>query len=137
MIGRAKKFETHMLRLIEGKKMKSHTNMQRLRERIHMMSVNQMAIYHTALEMFNIIQHSSSDTLREKLTMQQNTHYQLRNRKNGEVCVPKRPKKNALGFTYHGATLWKHLPKDIRMAEKPGHFKSLLKKWIWVNIPSI
>ena len=96
-----------------------------------------MATYHVALEMFNIVQHSSSDTLREKLTMQENPHYQLRNRSNGEVCVPKRPKKNALGFTYHGATLWKHLPKDIRMATKPEQFKSLLKKWIWANIPSI
>ena len=129
--------QNDMLRLIEGKTRKNHTNMQKLRERQHMMSVNQMAIYHVALEIFNIRQHSSSESLQDKLLLQENSHYQLRNRSSGDVCVTKKPKKSALGFTYHGATLWNHLPINIKLTTRPGQFKSLLKKWIWSNIPSV
>ena len=44
----------NMKRVIHGLRMVQCVNMQRLREKIKMMSVNQMAVYHTIMEVFNI-----------------------------------------------------------------------------------
>ena len=46
-------------------------NMQRLREKIKMMSVNQMAVYHTIMEVFNIIHNSSSEQIQNKYIHQE------------------------------------------------------------------
>ena len=45
----------NMKRVIHGLRMVQCVNMQRLREKIKMMSVNQMAVYHTIMEVYNII----------------------------------------------------------------------------------
>ena len=52
-----------MLRVILGFNIKQHINMENLRQKIKMFSVNQMCIYHTLLETFNVIRYSSSETL--------------------------------------------------------------------------
>ena len=49
-----------MLRLILGLKQKDHINMQQVREKIKMFSVNQMAIYHSLLETYNMRRKSGS-----------------------------------------------------------------------------
>ena len=48
--------QNNMLRVIHGLlRIVQCVNMQRLREKIKMMSVNQMAVYHTIMEVYNII----------------------------------------------------------------------------------
>ena len=42
--------------------------MKNVREKIKMMSVNQIAVYHTLLEAFNIMRHSSSEQIHKKWT---------------------------------------------------------------------
>ena len=55
-----------MLRLIFGFQIKQRVNMQRLREKIKMFSVNQMCVYHTILEAYNVVKNSSSQKIKLK-----------------------------------------------------------------------
>ena len=55
-----------MLRLIFGFQIKQRVNMQRLREKIKMFSVNQMCVYHTILEAYNVVENSSSQKIKLK-----------------------------------------------------------------------
>ena len=57
--------QNKMIRIIFGLNRNQHINMQNFREKIHMMSVNQMAIYHTLLETYNILWNSASDQIRK------------------------------------------------------------------------
>ena len=109
--------------------------MESAREKMKMMSVNQMCVYHVGLEMFNIIVKSSAERVKEKMTLQQNPAYQLRNRNNGEVKVPIKPAKPY--FSYSGPKLFNYLPEEIRKNSSPKFFKAQLKNWIWKNIPSV
>ena len=51
--------QNDILRVIYGKTRNSHTNMQKLREDNKIMSVNQLSVYHVAMDMYNIINHAS------------------------------------------------------------------------------
>ena len=60
-----------------------------------MMSVNQMAIYHTIMEVFNIVYNSSSEQIHNKFIHQDRRS--LRKNANNFVKVPETPKiKNVL-----------------------------------------
>ena len=78
--------------------------MKKAREKMNMMSVNQVYVYHVALEMFNIVVNSSAEKVKEKITLQENPSYQLRNKNNGEVKVPTKPSKPY--FSYSGPKLY-------------------------------
>ena len=109
--------------------------MKTAREKLRMMSVNQLYIYHVALEMFNIMVKASAERVQKKFTLQENSSYSLRNRENGTVKVPAKPSK--LYFSYTGPKLFNFVPEDIRKTTDPDTFKVLLKKWIWDKIPSV
>ena len=64
--GELQVLQNDMLRLILGLKQKDHINMQQVREKIKMFSVNQMAIYHSLLETYNIKRKSSSEQIKLK-----------------------------------------------------------------------
>ena len=125
-----------MIRIICNHKKEDQIVMKSERERIKMMSVNQLAVYHVGLEMFNIIVKSSAESLRDKVIMQEHPRYELRNRQNGQVNVPERPNKRCIGFSYTGPKLYNFLPEEIRKTNIPSQFKAKLKTWIWDNIPS-
>ena len=55
-----------MLRVIHGLRISNRVNMVELRTKIKMMSVNQMSIYHTIMEVFNIIHNKSSEQISNK-----------------------------------------------------------------------
>ena len=59
--------QNSMLRTIYGLPPSQHTNMKKLRLSLKMMSINQMSVYHTLIETYNVIRNSSSDHLKEKL----------------------------------------------------------------------
>ena len=125
-----------LLRLMEGKTRKNHTNMQKLRENIKVMSINQLSCYHVAMEMFNIINHSSSDLLNEEFKVEQG-RYNLRCLDDGKVKVPEKMKKSCTGFSYFGPKLWNYLPAHIRKTTFRSIFKYKIKEWIWEFIPSV
>ena len=128
--------QNDLLRLIQGKSRKSHTNMQKLREDIKVMSVNQLSVYHVAIEMYNIIHHSSSDLLQNEFRLEQG-RYELRCLEDGQVRVPEKGKKSCTGFGYIGPKMWNYLPEHIRKTNITGIFKDKMKDWIWENIPSM
>ena len=125
------------LRTILGLKQSQCINMQRIREQIKMMSINQIAIYHTILEAYNIMRRkSSSEQLKKKWTQENINDYLLRSKTKNDVKVPEKPLKKCQGFSYFGSKLFNKLPSDIRKNENPNTFKSQTKTWIWNNIPS-
>ena len=50
--------------------------------------------------------------------------------------VPEKPKLKCMGFTYNGAKLFNMLPPQTREIKDPNTFKTVMKNWIWENIPS-
>ena len=128
--------QNDMLRLLVNKKRNSHTNMEKLRNELKMMSVNQLSCYHTAIEMFNIINNNSSASLHEEM-IQVPKGYSLRGLKDGTVIVPEKGKKSCNGFHYMGPKLWNFLPKHIRKTTIRNIFKEKVKDLIWESIPSV
>ena len=126
--------QNNMLRVIHGLRISDRVNMQELRQKIEMMSVNQMAIYHTTMEVFNIVYNSSSEQIQNKFIHQD--RHSLRKNANNFVKVPEEPKKKCMGFTYYGAKVFNSLPNKIRETQDKNTFKSLMKDWIWEKIPS-
>ena len=99
-----------------------------------MMSINQMSIYHTLLEAYNVIMNSSSEKIKSKWSEKPENEYFLRSEK--EQKVPKKPKNKCIGFSYYGAKLFNKLPSEIKEVRNSNKFKSLTKAWIWKNIPA-
>ena len=69
-----------------------------------MFSVNQIAVYHTLLEAYNVVKHSTSEQIKKKWTKNNESERILRNDSNNSQKVPVKPMKNRQGFTYIG--LW-------------------------------
>ena len=127
--------QNSMLRVIFGLKLKNHVNMKKVREEIKMMSVNQISVYHTLLEAYNVMRHLSSEQIHMKWTIIERK-YALRSITKGDLKVPDKPKLKCLGFTYNGAKLFNMLPIQMKKMEDPNTFKTMTKDWIWENIPS-
>ena len=125
-----------MIRIIHGLKKENHINLSKVRKSINMFSVNQMAMYHTLLEGYNVLKNLASEEIRSKWTDKSEKKYCLRNISKNDLKVPDRPKSNCLGFTYTHAKLYNILPNHIRESTNQNIFKSEIKKWIWETIPS-
>ena len=97
--------------------------MKNVREEIKMMSVNQISVYHTLMEAYNIMRHSSSEQIHKKWTNIGEKKYSLRNISNNDLKVPEKPKLKCLGFTYSGAKLFNMLPPEMRETKNLNTFK--------------
>ena len=98
-----------------------------------MLSVNQMAVYHTVMEAYNITTKNTSDQLQKKLKMHEGIHSE-RCAANNDLFVPEKPRKKCTGFSYFGPKLYNLVPKNVKDAKTTDDFKNKLKKWIWENI---
>ena len=101
-----------------------------------MMSVNQMCVYHTIIEAYNVVKNSSSEQIKLKWEDRLENTYLLRSETTKSLKVPEKPKKTCTGFTYSGAKLYNQLPKSVKETPNQSTFKIQLRKWIWENIPS-
>ena len=100
-----------------------------------MMSVNQMTMYHIIMEVFNILYNNSSEQINKKYRHQD--RHSLRKNTNNFLWVPvTQLKRNCTGFTYYGAKIFNNLPNNIRETQDRNIFKTLVKKWIWDEVPS-
>ena len=124
--------QNKMIRVILN--LKKHSSVIHERNKIKMMSVNQMCVYHTALEAYNIKKKSSSEQILMKWTDTNEKKYCLRNIANNDLIVPEKPRINH--FSYNAAKLYNKMPKNLRETPNPKTFKTLTKKWIWEKIPS-
>ena len=84
--------QNSIIRVIYGLKIQNCVNMKNVREKIKMMSVNQMAVYHTLLEAYNVMSHLSSEQIKMKWTIIEKK-YALRSSTNKDLKVPEKPKK--------------------------------------------
>ena len=73
------------------------------------MSVNQMAIYHTLLEAFNVARNNSSEQINEKWQHTSGSNYSLRRKYTEDLKVPIKPKVKCIGFSYNGPRLFNRL----------------------------
>ena len=128
--------QNNMIRVILGFKRGQHVNMVHVREKLNMMSVNQMSVYHTILEAYNIMKNSASEQIRMKWTDTSVTKYSLRSASRNDLKIPERPVPKCMGFSYNGPNLFNRLPQALIETTNPHTFKSLTKKWVWKNIPS-
>ena len=55
--------QNSMVRVILGLNRANHIKMKEQRDKIKMLSVNQMAVYHTVMEAYNITNKNASDQL--------------------------------------------------------------------------
>ena len=104
--------------------------MDRLRASQNMLSVNHIACYHILLETFNILKKNSSPQIKEKIKHRENTRYDMRSNKKGDLTIIEKPKKSCVGFTYLSGKLWNMLPEEYRKITSPELFKSKIKTWI-------
>ena len=125
--------QNRMLRTILDININDHVNMEKLRRKMKMFSVNQMCIYHTLLEAHNVVKNKSSEQIQNKWskTIQ---NYNFRTSK--DLKVPEKPNVNCIGFTYMGSKLFNSLPRNMKETLNSDTFKTLIKNWIWENIPS-
>ena len=114
-----------MVRVIRGLKQADHINMKEVRKQINMLSVNQMSVYHTAMEAYNITNRTSSEHLQEKLIRHEGRHSE-RSEANNELYVPKEPRIQCTGFSYLGPKLYNMLTTDIKNAKSIDDFKTKL-----------
>ena len=128
--------QNSMIRVILGISKKKHINMQHTREKLKMMSINQMAVYNTLIEAFNIVRNSASEQIQAKWIDNVEKKYTLRSSAKNDIKVPEKPKTKCSGFTYHASKLYNMLPTNIREAENMNVFKVLVKNYVWKNIPS-
>jgi hypothetical protein len=128
--------QNSMIRVSYGLKLVNRVNMTKFREKIKMFSVNQIAVYHTLLEAYNVVRNSSSEQIHRKWTNIGDKKHSLRSITNNNLKVPVKPKLKCIGFTYNGAKLLNRLPIQTRETTNPETFKTLAKEWIWEKIPS-
>ena len=65
--------QNSMVIVILGLKQADHINMREVRKQINMLSVNQMSVYHTVMEAYNIFNRTAS----EQLQMKENTQKKM------------------------------------------------------------
>ena len=79
--------------------------------------------------------HLSSEQIKFKWTIIEKK-YALRSITNKNLKVPEKPKLKCMGFTYNGAKLFNMLPPQMSKTKDPNNIKTMVKHWIWDNIPS-
>ena len=94
-----------------------------------MLSVNQMSVYHTVIEAYNITNITASEELQKKLNMHERKQSE-RNTAKDKLYVPKKLRIKCTGFSYLGPKLYNVIPKDIKEAKTTDDFKTQLKGWI-------
>ena len=80
-----------MIRVILELKKENNINMVHTREKISMISVNQISVYHTLLEAYNIMKNSASVQIQLKWTYTSAKKYSLRSAKRDDLQVPEKP----------------------------------------------
>ena len=100
-----------------------------------MMSINQLCVYHTLLEAYNVTKNSSSEDIKSKWERKSNERI-LRSETKNDQIIPVKPSTKCTGFSYNGSKLYNMLPCSIKNSKSPGTFKSQIKGWIWKNIPA-
>ena len=99
-------------------------------------ATNQMSVYHTLIEAHNLLWNSSSEKIKMKWNNESEKKYTLRSRDENFLKVPNKPISKCAGFSYYAPNLFNWMPRNIKNTFNSATFKTLIKEWIWSNIPS-
>ena len=119
--------QNDMLRLINGHTRAEQVNMKTLRKEQQIISVNQLACYHIALEMHNVLWRNSSYPLKQKIQQLKEGSYRFRSESRGDLIIPMRPSRGCTGFSYIGPIIWNKMSKRLREVYEPDPFRKELK----------
>ena len=86
--------------------------MRKERDKIKMLSVNQMSVYHTVMEAYNITNKKASEQLQNKFNMHEGKHSE-KCATNNEMYVPENPLKKVYRFLLY----WTEI---VQYDTKPG-----------------
>ena len=89
-----------------------------------MMSVNQLSVYHTLIETYNIVYKASSEKIRRKIVNNCQEGYNLRSNTNNDLFVLSKTRANCQGFSCFAAKLFNKLPIEIRNSSQINFKKS-------------
>ena len=132
LFGEVDKGELHSLQVLQNKaaqvvtRSPPRSSRHPMFDKLDWLSVNQLAAYHTLIQVYKIRANGEPEYL----------HEFLRNdNRNGNIIIPNTELSLAKkSFTFRGAALWNSLPIQIRKCLKIGSFKKLCRKWVQVNI---
>ena len=83
-----------------------------------MMSVNQLSVYHTLIETYNIVYKASSEKNMRKIVNNCQEGYNLRSNTNNDLFVLPKTRANCQGFSCFAAKLFNKLPIKIEIPVK-------------------
>ena len=89
-----------------------------------MMSVNQLSVYHTLIETYNIVYKASSEKNMRKIVNNCQEGYNLRSNTNNDLFVLSKTRANCQGFSCFAAKLFNKLPIEIRNSSQINFKKS-------------
>ena len=96
-------------------------------DKLQWLTVNQLVYYHSILSAFKIRINQEPEHLASILCKtSRNSRIMIPNFSLTLVCQ---------SFTVRAAEYWNHLPLNIRLTNKIGVFKQLVKNWIVKNVP--
>ena len=119
-----------------GLKLEKKVNMVKVQEKFKIMSVNQIFVYRTILETFNIMRRLSSEQIQIKCSGLNDKKYCFRSNTNNDLRVPNKPNMDLDLPIVCTAKLFNMLPMHLRETENPITFKTMTKHWILENISS-
>ena len=135
VLKRLQTLQNSMIRVIYGLKIQNHVNMKNVREKIKMMSVNQIAVYHTLLEAYNVMSQLSFEQIHMKWKIIEKK-YALGSITNKDLKVPEKPKLKCMGFTYKWSKVVQHATTSNEGNQRLKCLQNYDKNWIWENVPS-
>ena len=98
-----------------------------LYNKVGWLTVNQLAAYHSILQVFKIRQ------AREPLYL---AEIFCKESRSGRIMIPRNNLSLAAdSFCFRGSNLWNQLPRNLRNVKKIGTFKRDVKKWVTENVP--
>ena len=100
------------------------------------MSVHQLGVFHTLLQVFNIVHSGQPKYLAKKLQLRKpKDEYVFPQRQINTIDVRGYLTLSRSGFVYRGAQLWNSLPTDMRQQSEYKAFKIELRQWVNINVP--
>ena len=100
------------------------------------MSVHQLGVFHTLLQVFNIVHSGQPEYLAKKLQLRKpKDEYVFPQRQINTIDVRGYLTLSRSGFVYRGAQLWNSLPTDMRQQSEYKAFKIELRQWVNINVP--
>lgn len=118
------------MRIITGTRRSDRTSTCELLDKTGFMSVNQMAVQHTAGEVYNLLNYNSESEMNHLFTeIKRSSTVQTRSLQENKINTVPFKHVKLEGFMQQGAKVWNALPLDIKNSNTKSAFKRKVKTW--------